>query len=287
MDADKIALCWPNRIDEATLSVDAPGAWSTSHPLALVQNGVFQKQARSDGLSDVNLIATFPRSRSIGVIGLPANNLSVTATWRVRGWYDDALTDEVLDSGFMDVWPASIPPEDLEWEDDNWWDGRPSDEERALYTPLAVYFIDPAPTCRAIRIDIVDDDNPDGYIALGRVFVAPAWQPDVNISYGGEYGHQIDTTVSKVEDTEYFDPLTPRRRFVMPLQHLDETEAFQKIFRMQRELGIHGELLVAADLNPGPLFLSRTFIGRLVNADPLRNPYLENYSTSLQVMEKL
>lgn len=285
MDASKVTICWPNRTDEGTLS---GGSWAAGFPLNNLKDTIFKRKARSTAATGVTCSLALPYYARIGVIALAAHNLTSTSTWRVRVYYDLAQTDLMHDSGVISVWPAVYLPEQMEWEDENFWTGTPRADQIKFFTPLAIHFLPDAVSARSIRIDLNDADNPAGYVEIGRLFTGDAWQPGVNMSYGHQHGYTDETAQSRALDgTKYFEPRVPERYFKCALNYLEPEEAYNQILLMQRQLGRSGEVLVASDLQPGVLAFAKSFIGTLADMNPILNPYLDTYSNEFMVAEKL
>lgn len=288
LDNRKITLCWPNYIDEAALS---GGDWEPGLPRENLQNGVFAVRARSvDLLPDSTaMTAAFPRIRPVGAVALAAHNLSADAQWRVRIYADAAAAELIYDSGALPVWPALYQSTDLEWEYDNFWLGTLGEEDRKEFTALT-YHVHEVQIGHAVRVDIDDSANADGYVEIGRVLIANVWQPKYNAAYGIQYGHVIDTqfeTAGDPQRTEYADPVLPKRTVQASLEHLDEGEAVQSMLGLQRDLGVRRELLYLPELTASPATWRRAFIARLKEPDPIANPYYATYTHSLSLQEIL
>lgn len=281
-------LCWPNRVDEGVLS---GGAWSDSLPREHLQTPIPAQIAETIDLdpASTQVTLTLPSFRAIGVIAISAHNLSVDATWSVQVYYESGDTEPLWSSGWLNVWPAVYATNELNWEDPNFWSGVPSEDDRRDFTPLAKIFLEPK-VAQRILIKIDDPSNSDGVVRLGRIFAAGVWRPKFNVSYGIQYGHQINTEfeiAGNADQTEYADVRTPRRTVNFSLDHLDEQEGFRRGLALQRQQGLHGEVLYAEDEQANPVSFARTFIGRLQSADPLTHPYYANYSQSYSLLEIL
>lgn len=285
MDADKVALCWPNRIDEGTL---AGSGYSASLPLVNLQDRVFAKKARTTSAADNFFTLALPKYRTLGCAGLAAHNFTTSATWRVRVYADTAMTQLLYDSGIINVWPTVYVLDQLEWEFDNFWTGTPDEEAREAFTPLAVIFFDQQYIAQAVRVDFSDSSNSDGFFEFGRFFTSQVFQPELNMSYGANTGFNIGTVVDEAQDgTEYFDRRDPKRTAFIPLEDMEVEDAYSYVQDLQRACGVDGEILFAYDLNNTPQFYARTFIARQVEVDPISQPYFERFETSITLQEIL
>ncbi|ULQ45975.1 hypothetical protein JN531_012780 [Flagellatimonas centrodinii] len=281
-------LCAPNLVYRSTLDVAAPGDWDEAAPLANLQVPQFSVFARSDGLDDVNILGVIDRTRRVGAIALSQHNMTTAAQWRVRLYSDDAHAEEVYDSGLIDVWPAIYSSLDLAWTDPNFWSGKMLEEDRALYPSKSVHICAGGNIfARSFRIDIVDDDNADGAIDLGGLLLAEAWQPGWNASFGDSRGLIVNTRVARAGGgTKYYDVQQAEREVAFDYAHLSESEK-NRMNRLRVELGIHGELLYLPNLLPGVTQYLEGFVGTFKQVDAITHPYLNNYATSVAIVEKI
>ncbi|WP_110693283.1 hypothetical protein [Salinicola halophyticus] len=289
LDPKRLVLCWPNYIDQATVS---GGDFKPSLPLANVQDRRFAVVAKTNGLEReaTQMLVQLDRRRPVAVVALPAHNLSSTAKYRVRLYRTADATDELWDSGERDVWPIVYGLNDVIWGNPNFWNRRMDESTRETYTPLLTVFPPDAVVAQAVRIELYDPRNVTGAITLGRVFISDAWQPEYNMSYGVQYGHNTGTQVTEAKDrarTEYFDDYTPKRTVSFQLEHLDELEAFLSVYRLQRTEDIRGEILFLQSTASSPVNFSRTMLARQTSLDPLVNPYLDTHSHTFNLQEIL
>lgn len=282
-------FCWPNYVNEATLS---GGSWSSELPRDNLQEPIFAEVAESTDLdtASTQFDVTFPRFRTVAMFALAQHNLTVAARMRLRIFRDAAATNEMWDSGWRDAWPAVYSSSELNWEDSNFWSGKPFEEDREDFTPLAWMFADAPQVCRRVRIEIDNPTNPDGAVRIGRAFVANAWRSEFNASWGIQYGLDIGTTfetADNADETEYADPKSARRTVSLDLSHLSQEEGFSQIHAMMRRQGLHKEVFYTEERTPGPQSFAKSFIGRLSSVNPLTNPYHANYTNAVTLREIL
>lgn len=289
MEEGKLILCWPNHVNEAVVS---GGGWEAEQPADMVLDPVFAELARSKDAqpSNTQMMLTLKRYRPIGVVAIAAHNLSASAAWRVTTFFDDAGAEQAWQSDWQRVWPEVYATSELEWEYDNFWGGEFDDQDRESFTPLAWVFLPAVQIGRGVRIEINDTGNPAGYVSVGRVFISDVWQPEYNMSFGVQWGHQIATSFEEAGDpnrTEYADPTTPKRTVSFALEHLSKEEGFRRLLAAQRKIGLHGEILYAESTQPTPESFATTFIGRQVQVNPLAHPYVAAYTNAMALMEIL
>lgn len=283
-------LCWPNLVERGVLS---GGNWDSQFPISHAADPIVQKASRSADLelSSTQFSLTIDKSRPVGVVGILNHNINTTGQWRVRLYFDDAQTSLAWDSGWKDVWPAVYSTQELEWEYDNFWLGTFDDDDVDRFTSLATEFIPQgSQVVRSVKVEIDDQNNPHGFIKIGRVFIADVWQPKRSAQYGIEYGHNIGTTFETADNrsmTEYADPKTPKRTVSFNLAVLDEEEGFRRTLAMQRDQGIHREILYTENPIPTVEGFQKTFLGRFDNVSPLTHPSYRRFSTSINLIEIL
>ncbi len=284
--ASRTLIAYGNRCDEATLS---GGSWLAGLPLANLQNRLIAKVARSSGVTtaatkfDVDL----GRARRIGMMALIGHNFTVVAKVRIRG--DDAadFATPLYDSGWVDVWPyGMIPPELLEWEEDNFWLGTLSDQARAGYQSPFIHRVTTLPSLRYWRVEIDDTTNSDGYIQIGRLFLADVWQP----TFGPVVGAAIsmdDTTIieSSLGGSEYFDARAKPRVHRFDLRAMNKTEAYTRVLDLQNLLGVAGEILIDPDYADQENKPRRAFVGRLRSLAPVVESSPGIFDTSFEIRE--
>lgn len=280
---NKIIIAYPNKIDKN--STVSGGNWSLNFPLINIKDRVLKRKARTINTleSSTKFTIQWNKVQSISAFSLVSHNLTVDASWKVKFYLDNTL---LYESPLGNIWEPYYSTFDLEFEYDNWWSGLPDQEAIDEFTPITVWFGD-LYVVNKIEIEIFDTENPDGYIEIGRVFVSSFWQPKINVSFGANFGTQVNTTVEEaLSGTDYFDRRQPKRTMSFSLNRLTEEEAFGRVQDMQRELGIDRELLIAFD-RQGDYRYHKTFLGRLKELNALDQPYTDYYSSSFEITEIL
>lgn len=242
--SENILLGWPNRIDEATLSL---GSWPslTLTNLQIVDEPWRVARSATDATADTKVRVTLPQARSIFLLGITNHNLSLNALFRFRGGTTAGAFD-VYDSGWQGAWAMTFDSEMLEWEATNWWEGIADDEyirhPWALVWPLRAYY-----NARYWDIEIDDTTNPDGYVQLGRIFIGGGLQPTYNPEFGLEDSWVDPTTVDEgISGNESFDRQRRRRQVEFQLGWMT-TEDEKRLYEMRRRQGISGEVFYVPD----------------------------------------
>ena len=283
-----ILLAWNNKTDAGTV---AAGSWLASLPLTNLQNRQVQKVARSTDATATSTKFTIDlgSAQTIGVLALVVHNLSVTATVRITASDTAAFTNLYYDSGAVAAWPSGIIPQSLlQWEDDNFWLGTLSANARAGYQSPFINIVATSVTMRYWKVEIVDTTNTDGYIQIGRLFMAPTWTPSVNYSYGAALGYQDPTPVdTSLSGAEFFDARSKYRVFQFGLQYILGTEAYSYALELQRLAGVSGEVLVIPDQADATYSTARSFVGRMRQLGSITQPQQSAYSVNFEIKELL
>lgn len=254
MLTNNIALCWPNYLENADLTVLSGGEWDDDEPLSNLVRTPLSNKAKSVGLDDVHFAATLPTARRLQAFALAGHNLSLTATWKVTRYSGNGLTGYIDDTGWVPAWLT----------DDA--------DVAARHAPLAAVFVDSDALVKSVLIEIEDDGNVDGFVTIGYALAAPAIQPTFNMNNGAELGRRIATEVEAAIDgvSEYFDVKVPRAELTFGLSGLQQDEAAAQLDDLALTMGLHKPLLVAWDQDSDhPAYINRTFLGRLSQVNPI------------------
>lgn len=281
-----ILFCYPDRANDAILS---GGAWQPTLSLENLQTLPLAVVSRSVdcGLASTQFTVALNTSRMISVAVLCAHNLSISAKYRITAASDEGFTDIRYASGWQAVWPRIWSTDDLEWEDDRWWDGTINSEEREDYVSNLIHAL-PATLARYWKLEIDDQTNSAGYVQAGRLFIASGWQPRVNYDYGDAFGYE--TTVQSdmtLGGQQYFFRQAHQRVFRLALSWLDRDEAHTRIWEMQRALGIDQELFVIPDIDDTTHRIRRAFLARMRTLNPIEHPQFAYYHSALEFIEVL
>lgn len=194
------------------------------------------------------------------------------------------------ESPFIEVWPAGILPIDLlEWDEDNFWLGTITQDQRTSYQSPFIHKLPEPDTARYWRVQVYDTANPDGYIQIGRLFMARGWTPAINYVYGAGLGYEDITPVERsLSGAEYFDIRPKFRVMRFTLDYIEDTDAYSFALDLERVAGISGEVLIIPDGGEDPARQSLiSYLGRLRTLSPIRHAKPTAYSVPFEVKELL
>jgi hypothetical protein len=284
-----LIIGFPNLLDSATLS---GGSWEASLPLTNLQDRRLAKKARTtnDNTSSTKFDIDLTRDRAIKLICLVKNNFSIDATYRIYGSAVSNFATTVYDSGVQEVWTVVYDSLDLEWEEDNFWDGKPSQEYlvnlKETSTLNLIHILTISTLARYWRVEIYDTANADGYVEIGRVFISTQWQVTNNILYGASLGYETNTSVDEsLDGPEYFDVRTAYRNFKFELESYNYDEGHAKLLDISRQVGIDKEVFVIPDPDDIRNMTRRAFLGRLKSLNPIQYPYFDTNKAAYEVKE--
>jgi hypothetical protein len=256
------SLAYDNKVDDSTFT----SSDFTGTTLANVKTRDLGEVAISNKVSNVIFDMDCGQSVFGRAHALIATNLSPYATIR-RIWSNSSsFIDVIYDTGVKNAYPPIYLTSDLEWQDPNWWSGRPSTVDLEGEQRKHI-FVHPTQniTARYVRTIIDDPLNPDGYISIGRVFYGPIWLfSTTNMQYGAsvafDSGTLLDETLGRVQK---FDvrPLKKTVSFAIP--YMTEREAMSKAYDVMRKCDISGELLFIWDFEDSLNSFRRDIWGRL------------------------
>jgi hypothetical protein len=285
-----LIIGFPNLISDATLS---GGSWEASLPLTNLQDRRLAKKARTttNTTAAATVVIDLLAEKPIRLFALVKNNLtSLDGTYRLRGSNDSGFATTEYDSGEVEVWAAAYETTDLEWEDDNFWDGKPDQEYiydlQETSTLNLIHVLPSIVMARYWKLEITDPSNADGYIEAGRIFISSQWQVTNNIKYGASLGYETNTSVDEsLDGTEYFDVRTAYRNFKFELESYDYNEGHSKLLDISRKVGVDKEVFVVPDPDDTANMTRRAFLGRLKTLSPLQYPYYNTNSAAYEVKE--
>lgn len=219
-------------------------------------------------LDNAYLVIDLGTAQTITLISLLYTNASRDAVLRVRAANTQA--DLTVDPGF-DVSRPHWPSPNLEtWE----------------RTHALVWFPFAPQTYRFWRIDIHDPGNPDGFYQAGRLYLANAWQPTLNIAY--------DWSIGSLDESEFLrgagGQTYPLRRDPVPVLDFSihaigagaEDEAFGPMYDLERRRGTTRDALVVVDAH-SPWVHQLMVYGLFRELQPVTNIDFSHYEKRFRV----
>lgn len=178
----------------------------------------------------------------------------------------------VYDSGWLDAWPSGVTAEDAD----------------GINVPF-VHLPSSPQSARYWSIQIDDYSNADGYVDLGRLIVAGAFTPTINLNVGAKLG--LESAARREESdggAALYEPKPVRRSVAFVLDHMQQSEAFGNAWKLQRRLGKTGQLFFVFDEDDTTYMHERSFLGVLRELTALEYPYTDGRNRSaFAIVEEL
>lgn len=284
--AQNFLFAWPNRTEGATLT---GGAWSATLPLTNLKTRFTFEPARSANTlpASTQCDVALDAPRDIKCVALLRHNLRVGSSYRLRlsataGDYSAPLWD----SGTRAVWGSMFPFGVMGWGDYGWWGGMPGAEDIAGYPSMLLCVLPTVVRARYLRLELLDEGNPAGYVEAARLWVSGQWQPRWNASYGMQLGWEDPSrTEAALDGTEYHDERPKTRALVASLDWLSTDEGHAVYLEMQRQLGTTRELLVVPDYSDTTHLIRRSFVGRLRSLSALEAWAYQLFKGAIEIKE--
>lgn len=283
-------FAYPDRTLTATLAAVAGTTFNATLPLTNLKDRLRGKVARSSSsiASPVQFDITLSKANPIRIVAITDHNFSATATVTLS--FGTTLGGTQLGTyASLPVWGQFYPPGAVEWQDPEFWSLKMDPDDIAAYkrSPDMWLALPQTISPSYIRVSISDTANTDGYVEMGRVFCAPAFQPSINIEFGASISWQQDVIVDKsVGGVEWFTILSEGREAAVTLSNMSVAEGMVAVFDRQRRLGLEGELFFIFDPDDTILlYKQRCMLCRFASLDPLQFPYHDGTSSSFALKE--
>lgn len=280
-----LVLLYEPKSDSAELSW---GQWSAGLPLLNLANRRLRKVARSASTEpeDTRFRITLPSPQTFRVIVLGPMNVTTAYQYRIRS-YVEGFGSVVYDSDWIKPFEGSGGgPLDREWEDPFFWLGiEPYDDpDRGIWL---IHILPEPMTGRLWSVEIDDRYNNDGYIEAGRLFMPSSWSPSINYAYSNNalgFRNNSLTSSALSGGKQFWRRINPRQ-FRCAIDYLPEAEGYGDAYRFFQRVGYDGEVFVIPDPDDAANIQKRSFLGTLIEMDPLSQAVFGHVGTGFHVEE--
>jgi hypothetical protein len=285
-----ILIAGTNYTDQGTLTA---GSEASGLPVGNLQDRRLSAawSTTTTDPADTWFQAAWDSPRLISLISLIGHNLTQGSKWRARLSTGAAPGEPgaaiVYDTGWIDTWPTVVPFGVLPWGVFQW-GGVLSTEEAAQYT-IAVHHPMPAAVlAEYLRVDLDDAGNPDGYLELGRPYVAAAWQPGANMSWDWSIHIQDDSETERSRGGQLYATRIEQYRVAsLSLDWLTDDEVMGQVMELDRIAGVTGDVLVIPRPDKTQWLHKEALYCRIVRSEPNRNPHLGIWTRHYEFEELL
>lgn len=257
-------LALPTVSDRAAITAGSAAATMEAANLQSVQPG---DRWRATDLSNAWLQIDLGAAAAVRMIWLGYTNASASALWRVRA--ANTLADLTGSPAYDSGWIAHRVGNTADWE------------RTHAFLWLTVAIAHPH-----WRIDIDDEDNPDGWYEAGRLYLADPWQPSRNRRYGAADGYADDSSAERARGGQtYVAEGGQWREGSFTLGFMDREEMQANAARIDRLVGTRRDLLIVYDPDDTGRLMDECFYARLTELRPLLLPHHRLYEKSYAFAE--
>lgn len=234
-------------------------------------------------LASSQFTMTLARPRALNLIGLLFHTMSLSARCRVT--LNDGNGQVVNIPTWRDVHPRLFPTSSLDWEQENYWDGRPTGADLDLY-PRNMWISFDAPLIAAsVTIEINDQAHPDGAFDIGFIWAASTWSPAFNFERGRELSlekrDRVEESLSGHQVGEY---RRPRRMLRVSWADLQKDEVL-RFTDIGMRSGTTRPVLFIPDFTDDPNLAREAFLATLETPPPARFNFGGRHSTEIVLKE--
>lgn len=265
---DRLTLLSEPVSDAAALS---GGDWLDALPLGNMQvaeeYAVVARSASADPADtqfDVDLLGT-EDIRGVVLLG----NFTTAATLTLTQYGDAGFTVPVQSFSTQPLYPAA-PWGSIPFGAKYWFNGvRPwPNPER---TPHFQIVFPEDIGARWWRFEISDPQNPAGHIDIGRLFMAPAFVPEINYEpESNQFGIRDNSIrANTLNGGTIVGRRVNPRFFSFSVKNLSEAEVFGPAWRLMDMAGFDREVFVIPQPSDADHLQQRSFFARIAQASPL------------------
>ena len=277
-------ILWKNNINKASFS---GGNWSLD--LSNISDIALSKIARSNSLALVDTKFTLSFSSDIynKAIALINHNMSTTAKIKITATKNaGAIT--TYDSDWIDVYPSVYDSFDLEWEDSNWWYGRPTEDMLSGYTRNFIHIFPSNIVADQWHIEIDDSNSTNSYIDIGYAFLSPAWQPQRNYNFGSRLGFISRTRHDySLGGSSHFDKQRSARKWEIDINNMSESESYSQIIDMLSARGMSDPVIFIPNPENQQEIFRQVFLATITDTSGITHKAYNLYDTHLVFRELL
>ncbi|MBN50023.1 MAG: hypothetical protein CMN85_10815 [Spongiibacteraceae bacterium] len=267
--------------DDAT--IQAAGSETSDQPATNLQTMQPSEVWRATTLGSAYVEYELATLRTIDLVALLYHNGSPDAMVRVRAasTQADLAANPGYDSGPL-MARCEKDSRTLIWTDE---DDNPAEGEYT-YQHFVLDLGGAGKRYSWWRADVIDAQNPDGYIEVGRLYLSAAERPGKAPRYGWGMGLSDGQQRTRAFGRQLFTTeKSTGKTLEMAFGSGSETDMWDSHFRLQRLRGTSKDVLVVLDTTKTARMRDWTVCGLLSDPQPLVNETIGFYQTSLTVEE--
>ena len=264
-----ILMAHAGLMDDAVYTASSEATGFDVENVANIQPG---KKWRSTGKTTENIIIDLGSVKTFDFIGLLHTNIVNSASNFIRVRTADTEAGLIAapdyDSGAVRAIPSGAQGD---YDYSNVFHKLPSDE-----------------TNRWVMIDFLAAGNTDAYIEVGRVYIAKAFVPDVNIGYGWSIGIEDLTKATRAKGGSSYPNALPKIRVLKySLDFQTEDQMYDYAFAYDRLLGASKDIFIHRDIDNLDRYLDYAVYGLQQSLQPVVNKHYGLFNKRFTVRELL
>ena len=280
-------LGWPNRVQDVTIT---GGTWASApFDQSNMQLAETSKVARTSAKTTAatKVLVDLGAARTIRVIAETQHNFPSDALRRVSAGTTSGATD-IYAGDWEDVWGITFAEQGVQCQSiEDWWG--PEIDSTIYGVPfygLAVLPLDVTARYWTIEWDVTNSD--ESYLQIGRLLMAPVYQPDFNAVYGLVDGAVDYSSLQRLESGGI--AAYPRRaartvEFSLPATHYAAEEyRLREMLRRQRTTG---DIIYVPDPESLEHCQMKGFVGHLDQLSGMKSHAYRFRSIDLKLTERL
>ncbi|SOD97011.1 hypothetical protein [Caenispirillum bisanense] len=180
-------------------------------------------------LADSQFVLDMGAAKWVRGVIIAAHTLSIDAKYRLTFSDTEDFAAPNLVTEWTDVFPTIYTPDQLRWEDENFWLGKAKVKDIDRYTRNCIWLDSGlGVTGRYLKVEIDDANNSNGYFDIGYLYVGAGFQPKQNFSWGRGLKFLPRTVRDETPSgTEVFERRQSRRGTEIAFEVLSKSEAMQ------------------------------------------------------------
>ncbi len=284
---NRIRFLWDNKFDKATISASSE---VEGLPVSNLKDQLRKKVWRATGCASEYVDVDFGEGGDYcNTLALVQHNLSISAQVRLCVSDIEPGGNELLDvtwEAYETVFGAGEGGAGEEGSGGY----IINDQERKELLAGMIFCKEFTQTAgRYWRIYFLDENNTDGYVEAGRIWLGTYFEPQFNFQYGWQFGIVDRSRVTEsIGGQKWVDKKDRRYTLYLPFRYIQDTDKWWGFVDMLRRYGVRKDILVVLipDGTPSQKLFT-TLYGRFRNLPNLREWMYGLTSTILQFEESL
>lgn len=212
-----------------------------------------------------NITVNANSSGSITLSSTLINNISLGAV--VKSITGD-FTAPKRDTGTKQLWEPSAPWGTYAYGTDSFYTGVDTGDLNSQNIRPVLDVLPEPTTVQYIKLELIDEANPDNFLDFGKLCISSGWQPSVNIAYGYRWGSKSNNKSFKsARGGSFFKTARSQRTVRFMIDNIPIDEAFYWKDRMDSLVDTHKQIMFIFDSGDTMNIARNSFLARLSDLD--------------------